>query len=219
MRQQIVACQTLQDEINTILAQKQMRLPITWIPSGLHNIPAKLTRTVQETLDALPPTDQVLLAMAYCGNALAGVRTGDYSLVVPRMDDCISLLLGSPTVHNRQYRGVYFMTAGWIRGERNLMTEYQYTQKKYGEKLGQEIFDTMFQHYTDVALLNTGCFDLREAEAETRRTAETLRLGYREIPATLSVLAGLFSQAHPDDLYLTIPPHTEITNEMLVLAE
>lgn len=219
MRQQIVACQTLQDEINAIFAQKQIQLPITWIPSGLHNIPAKLTRTVQETLDNLPPTDQVLMAMAYCGNALAGVRTGDYSLVIPKMDDCISLLLGSSAVHNRQYRGIYFMTAGWIRGERNLMTEYRYTQEKYGVKLGQEIFNAMFKHYTDVALLNTGCFDLREAEEETRRTAEVLHLGYREVPATLSVLTGLFSQSHPEDYYLTVPPRTEITNEMLVLAE
>ena len=217
MAQTIVACKTIQDEVETILRQEHLDLPVFWIPSGLHNIPAELNQKLQETLDQLPPTDHVLLAMAYCGNSVSGLRTGSFRLTVPRVDDCISLLLSSVKSGNSAYKGVYFMTAGWLRGERSLMTEYAYAVEKYGRRRGEQIFQVMFQHYTDVALLDSGCFDKTEAEVDIRRTAQLLNLRYREIPGDLSLLRRLLCGPWPDDSFLTVDPYTEITPAMLTL--
>ena len=218
MKKIIVACQTLQDEVEAVLKQQGQDIPIVWIPSGLHNVPSTLTAKLQETLDALEPTDLVLLAMAYCGNSVQGVKTGNYQLVIPRMDDCISLLLGKVKAHEDTYKGHYFLTAGWIRGERNLVVEYQHVLEKYGEKRGKMIYKTMLRHYTHIAMLNSGCFDTAPTEEEVRRTADLLGMQYREVAADLTLLRQLLEGPWPNSLFLTVPPHTEITSQMLTLA-
>ena len=142
----IIACQTLQNELEAAMAACNFSCEIRWIESGLHNVPKKLHATLQEHLDQCDGFDTVLLVMGYCGNSVADIETHDFQLVIPRVDDCISLLLGSVTSRRRQSAGgcTYFMTEGWLQGERNIWKEYEYAINKYGPELGQEIFDTMF---------------------------------------------------------------------------
>ena len=71
--------------------------PVLWLESGLHNWPDKLQNRIQELLDQCQSYDTVLLAMSFCGNSVAGLETRDFQLVIPRSDDCITLLLGSLT--------------------------------------------------------------------------------------------------------------------------
>ena len=217
MKQIIVACRTLQDEIETIMRQEQLDIPIVWFPSGLHNVPSELGSRVQQELDKLPPVDQVILGMAYCGNSVQGLQSRDFQLVLPRMDDCISLLLGRVKTWDPQCSGVYFMTAGWLRGERNLLTEYNYCLEKYGRQRGAKIFETMFRHYSDVALLDTGCYEKAAVEAEMRHTAQVLSLNYREVPGDLSLLRQLLKGPWPEEHFLILPPQSQITADMLTL--
>lgn len=217
MERMIVACETLRDEVEALLRQERLETPIVWFPSGLHNVPSDLNHRLQQELERLPPVDHVLLAMAYCGNAVAGIRSRNFRLTIPRMDDCISLLLGKVKASDPNCSGVYFMTAGWLRGERNLLTEYNYVIEKYGKTRGEKIFQAMFRHYTDVAMLDSGCFEKSSVEAEMRHTAEILNLGYQEIPGNLSLLRQLLQGPWPDSRFLTIPPNTVITADMLTL--
>lgn len=219
MKQIIIACNTLRDEVETVLRQEKLDIGVVWFPSGLHNVPAELNQRIQEELDKLPQCDHVLLAMAYCGNSIAGVKTRDFTLTVPRVDDCISLLLGRVKTRVEDYKGVYFMTAGWLRGERNMMTEYRYTLEKYGPRRGERIFQALFRNYTDMAMLDSGCFDKAAVEEEMRRSAETLKLGYREIPGDLTMLRQLLTGPWPEDKYLTVEPNSTITVDMLELVE
>lgn len=217
MKQIIVACNTLRDEVEAVLQQEQLDTEVVWIPSGLHNVPAELTAKLQEVLDALPPVDHVLLAMAYCGNSVQGLTTRNYSLTVPRMDDCISLLLGRVKTSVEAYKGLYFMTAGWLKGERNILVEYEHALEKYGERRGKMIFQAMLRHYTHVALLDSGCYNTAAAEKEVRHTAEVLGLGYQEVTGDMTLLRQLMTGPWPDSHYLTVAPNTQITPDMLTL--
>jgi len=217
MERIILACSTLRDEVETVLREAASDTQVVWIPSGLHNVPGELRERLQAELDALPPVEHVLMAMAFCGNSVAGLKSRNFRLTIPRMDDCISLLLG--TVKNRveAYKGVYFMTAGWLRGERSLLTEYEYVVAKYGAQRGKRIFQAMFRNYTDVALLDSGCFDRAAAEAEMRETARILGMSYREYPGDLTLLRQLLQGPWPEEQFLTVGPDTEITEDMLTL--
>lgn len=216
MRTILLACRTMEDEILGIRQRKCPELPVVWIPSGLHNVPANLHACLQQALDDLPPVDRVLLAMGACGNSLSGIRCGPFHMIVPKADDCISLMLGGKGSHVNTCKGVYFLTAGWLRGERSLMAEYNDAVRKYGEQRGNRIFRSMLRHFTDLALLDTGYFDSLAAGKETREIALRFGLNYREIPADLSFLEQLLTGPWPEDRFLSLAPGQTITSEMLI---
>lgn len=158
--------------------------------------------------------------MGFCGNVLEGLQVGNFTLILPRVDDCISLLLGS--CRNRlaltKDNGVYFMTAGWLGGERNILLEYEYAVKKYGERLGGEIFKAMFGHYKSLVLLNTGCYRLKEAESQSRMIADVLNLEYKLMPADTGYIHDLLCGPWGNDKFLVLPPRHTILYSDLVLS-
>lgn len=212
MKKTIIACKTIEKELETVLACQEERPEIHWLESGLHNVPKKLNARIQEELDKCEGCDCVLMAMGTCGNSVAGLRTGDYLTVIPRVDDCISLLMGSMEVR-KACKATYFMTEGWLSGERNIWREYEYCVEKFGEETGKQVFDMMFRNYNAVALLDTGCFDAEKAEAETREIAARLNLAYERISGTLSYIAELLKEGWSEERFILIPPCSVICEE------
>ena len=217
MKTTVVSCKTLLNEVSRAVDKFQCPYEVRYVEEGLHNTPKKLTRRLQEILDSIDEDcDTVLLAMGFCGNSVVGLNTGNFQMIIPKMDDCISLLMGS-VERRMQYKGTYFMTEGWIRGERNIWREYEYCVEKFGEKVGMEIFDTMFHNYNTVGLLDTGCFSLPAAEQETRRIADHLHLQYARLDGTLEILEKLFKGRWDEAQFLRIPPHTTIQQQDCIL--
>lgn len=213
----IIACQTIEDELRAAMAAEGVDYPIRWIEAGLHNVPRQLNARLQQELDACAGVDTVLLAMSFCGNSVVGLQTRDFQLVLPRCDDCITLLLGS--VQRRQEaQYTYFLTDGWLRGERNIWVEYETCIKRYGEKRGKWIFDTMFSNYRYLALVDTGAYDTRPAEAESKRIALRLGLEYRRMEGSLSHLRQLLRGDWTQERFVRVPPHTRIRESDCVLS-
>lgn len=140
MKTYILACSTLQEELNDAMKQTNLDIPVIWLKSGLHNVPRKLNAALQEAINQAEGegAEQILFAFGFCGNAMAGLASSTARLVIPRADDCITLLLGSfkrrQAIQSEQ--GTYFMTKGWLDGERNIWTEYRYVMERYGEETG-----------------------------------------------------------------------------------
>lgn len=212
----VISCKTIENELLAVMGEENCGYPVQWLDAVLHNFPQKLNARLQQTLDSCNGFDTALLAMSYCGNSLAGLNSGNLRLVIPRCDDCITLLLGR--VRRRQsISATYFMTEGWLNGDNNLWNEYQYCLQKYGEKRGRRIFSAMLAHYKNLALLDTGCFDREAAQTRILPIAETLGLEYTCIEGTLRYLQDLLSGNWDKDRFLVVPPHTTITAEMLTL--
>lgn len=214
MKKTVIACRTLERELTK--AMDGQKWDVRWLESGLHNTPKVLTKRLQETLDSCEGSDLVLLAMGFCGNAVVGLRSGNFSLILPRVDDCISLVLGGSGIR-LSYPATYFLTRGWLDGERNLWREYVYTIQRYGESLGNQIFQTMLHSYQTLALIDTGCFDLPAAEMETRQIAEKLNLTYQSIPGTLSYLRQLLNGPWPEEQFIQLSPHSILTGAQCIL--
>ncbi len=219
MKTAIVSCRTLETELTAALRRTGGDYTVSWLESGLHNVPQKLFQQLDELLSSLE-ADRVLLAMGFCGNAIAGLRTGDYELIVPRADDCITLLLGSPSrrAEIAKRLSAYFLTEGWMRGERNLWVEYQYSVKKFGEKTARKLADMMFGHYRTLALLDTGLDDMDALLEETRIIAQTLDLEQKVVPATVRFLEELLTGPWNEERFLRVPPHTVIRQSDLSLT-
>lgn len=51
---------------------------------------------------------------------------------------------------------MYFMSKGWLQGERNIWVEYLRAREKYGEDTAREIMAMMFGSYQKLGILDTG---------------------------------------------------------------
>jgi len=214
----VVACQTLESELEQAFKRTSVSHPVLWIESGLHNTPKKLRVKLQETLDGIE-ADRVLLTMGFCGNSVQGIKVGAFELILPRVDDCISLLLGSVkerTEISGKY-SAYFLTDGWLRGERNLWVEYQHALDKYGEEQAQVIAKMMYGHYRTLGLLDSGTMPVPQLVDKTKIIANTLNLEQAVIPASTQYIQQLLTGPWPKEGFVIKGPGQSISSEDLYL--
>lgn len=160
MRYVVIACQTLADELNLAMQETGCQYPVIWVDSEYHLDPDKLRAKLQEEIDALENTDSILFAYGCCGNGLVGLKASTANLVIPRTDDCISMVLSKPGEKFERQKRTYFLTKGWMEGSKSILTEYNHALDRYGEKRAKRLFELMFKHYTHLMLIDTGAYDL-----------------------------------------------------------
>lgn len=220
MATELLYCETLENELQAAIQACSFQGTTRKVESGLHNTPEKLTRRLQEELDrTAPEISRVLLGFAFCGNALAGVRTGNFELIIPRADDCITLLLGSyrRRMQIQNESAAYFLTEGWMKGEKNIWREYCHTVERYGEKRADAIFRMMLAHYHRLLVVDCGVSDMEKLRAQTEKVAAGLKLQHEIIPGTLDFLTRLLCGPWDEADFLVIPPQTEILRSDLTL--
>lgn len=216
MNTAIVACGTLRDELEASCAFTGCTYPVHWIESGLHNYPDKLRERLQAVFDSLDGVERVLFAFGFCGNAVAGLQTRGFEAILPRVDDCISLVLGSTQARSR-IQHTCFLTRGWLRGERTICDEYQYMIHKYGEETGREIFSVMPANYRYLGVIDTGCYALSDIEGTTEKIARTLGLEQKRLSGTKAYLCDLLTGPWPEGRFLVIPTDCTLHRDLLLM--
>ena len=212
----IISCRTLENELRAALPSCAGSYDLVWFDSRLHNVKRKLHDVVQEFLNSADGRGyrSVLMATGFCGNAVLDLRAGDAPLVIPRVDDCISLLLGSVQQKHR-WLNSYFLTEGWLKGGENIWNEYQRSLQKYGEEKTEQIFRIMLANYRRLTLLDTGCYDLEACGRQAREIAEKLALELTVAPASVDYLRRLLTGPWDEEHFLIVPPHGCITSDSL----
>lgn len=213
----LICCETLWDEMQLAIRQTGYAGRVVLVESGLHNVPAQLRQRLQQELDRLTGAVRVLLGFGFCGGAMAGLHARGCQLVLPRADDCVTLMLGS-AAQRKKLSQTYFLTRGWLRGEKNIWEEYKYATEKFGKQRGHEIMQLMLAQYKELAVLKTDAYNLDEIMADTQRIADTLGLQHTVVPSSVEYLCRLLCGPWDTGQFLVIPPHTSITTGDLVPA-
>jgi hypothetical protein len=111
----VIACATVIEQVLPLLPGN---MTYEVLDFGLHLNPKNLHDALQRTIDtAGAETDTVILGYGLCSRAVVGLKPAHCSLVVPRVDDCIAIFLGSQSAYKRQSSrepGTYYLTKGWI---------------------------------------------------------------------------------------------------------
>lgn len=201
----VIACRTVQQELDSAMARCGCHLPVVWLESGLHNIPSQLHNALQAAIDACADCQRVLLAMGFCGNAVVGIHSDTCQVVLPRTDDCIGLFLGNQR-HSPTLNESFFFTEGWLKGERTIWWEYQRAARRYGEERAKRIFDVMLHNYKRILLVDTGCYDPEPVRQEIAKMAEVFSLGTGEIPGNLNLLTQLLTGPWDNNHFVILPP-------------
>ncbi|SDF01094.1 DUF1638 domain-containing protein [Sporomusa acidovorans] len=207
----IVACQTLRDELALAVKETGVNFPVIYIESGLHNTPELLHKRIQEEINRLDNVEVILLLFGYCGNSLLGIKSANAKLVLPKVDDCIPLLLGSCAVRKEisKKMGTYFLTQGWLNFENNLIKEYERCVERYGQARTAKIMKIMLGHYKRFMLIDTGAYPVERILPKIQKFAEHLHMCHEVVPGSLRLFLKLL-RGEWDEEFLVVEPGKEI---------
>jgi len=225
----VVSCQVLQDLLTNLLPD-DLAQQVTFMDYGLHRVPGKMAGTLQEVLDGLEQPSLVVLGYGLCGTGLKGLRAGPHTLLVPRVDDCIALLLGSYHAYMREFQavpGTYYLSKGWLESGSHPLKEYHEYVPAYGEKEAMWIMDQQYQHYERLVLVAHNQADLeayRPQAEEVSHFCERWAMRYEEMVGSDQYIRRLIELAEQlasnggsapvaDKDFLIVPPGHEIRQE------
>ena len=219
----ILACRVLQSIMEPYL--RDANIPATFMEYGFHRTPQLMTPALQEELDRVVEPSVIILGYGLCGNGLAGLKAGRHTLIVPRADDCITLLLGSYESYIREFTaepGTYYLTKGWLESGSHPLKEYRELLEKYDRETADWIMDEQYRNYKRLVLIAPDQAELDAYRAKAREVADFCaeRWGYRyeerigsdEFVKKLVTVA--FQLTESTDDFLVIPPGGEVKQEM-----
>ncbi len=217
----ILGCKVLKYELQAAIKNTGVDYPVFYPDKNLHDFPDQLRLEQQKVLDALTEYDRVIMAFAYCGNAAVGLKTHNFELIFPRLDDCVSLMFGSMKKRAlfAKDKPSIFLTKGWLEGEGNIGEMYEHTKQKFGEEKAQRLIRLVYKHYTDLTVLDTKAYDVEEILDETKRYASILNLKHSVIDAEYTMLEELLTGPWNSKKFEVIPPHSTIPETILLVDD
>ena len=210
-RCKLIACAAVIEEMLPFIPS---RMSYEVLDFGLHNNPKSLKKTLQNAINSsAPDIETILLGYGLCSQAVVGLRSGSRTLIIPRVDDCIAIFLGSTAEYQKQCRsvpGTYYLTKGWLEFDDNPFSEYDTLVEHYGEQTAQRIINQVLKNYTRLAFINTGNNNLEHYREYARSMAERFNLRYEEIQGSNAIIKKLLYGPW-DDEFVIIPPGKAIS--------
>ena len=202
----MLACPILRREISAFVQEQGLRYPIFYVPDELHLFPEKLKEFLCDFIPRLSNVDYLLLPMGRCGNGTVGIPSGSTTLVLPKCEDCISLLLSTDSLADvDRCKYSFYFTDGYLDIKNSFTNEYEYTVNKYGKELGDELMQTMYKHYKYFTYLETGFGDFDFCREQVLPLAKTAEVEIDQAKAPFGVLRKMLTLDFDND-FLLVPP-------------
>ncbi len=181
---------------------------------GLHADPSALRRSLYQAIDRLSGSaDRIILGYGLCSMAVVGLRATGCTLVVPRVDDCIAICLGSQEAYRTEFKhepGTYYLTRGWIAFGDTPFSEHQRLVEVFGEQKAQRVMARMLRNYKRLAFIDTDKERTACYRAYTREMAERFGLHYAELAGSERLIRKMF-YGPLDDEFVVARPGESIT--------
>jgi hypothetical protein len=209
----VMACATVIEEMLPLLPPGMQHQVFDF---GLHVNPERLRRTLQAAIDAVgEPFNTIILGYGLCSQAVIGISSQRCTLVVPRVDDCIAIFLGSRSAYKEQSQaepGTYYLTKGWIEVGDTPFAEHDRMIQRYGKERAERMIQLMLANYKRLALIDTGQYELERYREYARRTAERFNLRFEEIEGSNALVKKMIYGPW-DDEFVVAPPGETIQYE------
>jgi hypothetical protein len=212
-----ISCEVILDEVKDMLPGNW---EVTSLEKRLHERSDELREKLQEEIDRSKGFDIIFLGFGLCGKSVEGLVSKDATLVLPRSDDCIAILLGSVEEYKKQTKkepGTYYLTRGYIgEAEEDIVGGgFSEIRDKYDEETWKWIIKEMLKNYKRLVFINTGNYDPEKWRQMAIEEAEKLDLEFEEIKGTGDFFQKI-SKGQWDRDFLTIKPGQKITAGMFV---
>ncbi len=208
--QKVLACATVMEEMQPLLPADMPRQVLDF---GLHINPASLKAALQDAIDAsAEEAETVILGYGFCSMAVVGLHARGCTLVVPRVDDCISIFLGSRDAYQRHAKaepGTYYLTKGWIEVGDTPFSDFDRLAEKYGAAKADRLVRLSVKNYTRLALIDTGRdADLTKYREYAQTLAQRWDLRFEEIQGSNELVRRMLFGPWDGDFVVAAPGET-----------
>ncbi|MCA9917751.1 MAG: DUF1638 domain-containing protein [Anaerolineales bacterium] len=211
----VIACAVFQHLIEKHLPP-DVAAQITFLDYGLHTVPKNLQKTVQATIDTVADPSLIVLGYGLCGNGLNDIQAREHTLLIPRTDDCIAILLGSYEKYIQEFTehsGTYYLTKGWLESGSDPLREYENYLEQYDEETAVWLIDQQYQHYKFLTFVAHNQEDLeayRPRALEVAKFCERWNMTYTETIGSEDyvgrLMAGVTNLPEDSDEFVVVPP-------------
>ena len=212
-----ITCEVVLDEIKD-------RIPASWqiksFEKRLHERSDELRANLQNEINLSQDYDLIILGYGLCGKSVEGLVSEKTLMVIPKCDDCISLLLGSADEYRKQIKnvpGTYYLTRGYIgESENPMLSNYDQMIEKYGEDTLKWILSEMLKNYSRLVFINTGNYEPKTWREIAISQANNLGLKFEEIKGTDEYFKMLLNCDWKNSHFLIIKPGQKVKFEMFL---
>lgn len=220
LKRAVIACRVMEQELNCLLPQcpADISISLRFLDQQLHLSPEKMPAVVQAAVDeASAWADEIVLGYGLCSNGIAGVSAAAQNLYVPRVHDCVALLLGSRKAYYKIFReraGTYFIAPGWVKAQKDPLG---LLENAYIPRMGRA--DALwgireeFKHYSHIALIDTGAGDSDYLRRRAKENARFLDKDYMEIQGSPDYFKKILFGPHTEPDFVCLPPGAEIAQK------
>jgi hypothetical protein len=211
-RCKLIACAAVVEEM---LPSIPSAMSYEILDFGLHTDPKSLKLALQNAIDlSAPDIEIILLGYGLCAQAVVGLRSGGRTLIMPRVDDCIAIFLGSAAEYQKQYSsvpGTYYLTKTWIEFDDTPFSGYDALVERYGERTARRITNQILKNYTRLAFINTGNDKLESCREYARGMAERFNLCFEEIQGSDAIIKRMLYGPWDDAEFVITPPGSTVS--------
>lgn len=213
MTVKIIACEVMREELLAVTPTQVVEFE--FISIGLHVYPEKLRVELQKLLDESRGFERVVLAFGLCGGAVKALYSLAQPLTIPRVHDCIPVLLGSKESFDhlrREETGTLYHTCGWMKGmkgvlgDKSILSDYRRICEKYGEKKTNSILKRMYDGYRRVLFIHTGHPEEETYKGRSLEIARLLNLRHDEMEGESTYIEKIVNGPYTEQDFITIAP-------------
>lgn len=224
----VLACEVLRPELELLAAAMEQPPEVRFLQQGLHDTPDQLRTQVQDAVDSLErelAPSCIVLGYGLCGRGLTGVHSKTRPLIVPRVHDCIPLLLGqTQDLYGMHSQGgsTFWMSPGWlgcsqlafIRNREARRAEYATRFDEDAAEYLMELEGEWLASYTRAAFIRWGEVlnqnVLATCTQNARKVAADAGLPYAEEPGNPSYLRTLLEGGNDTERFFHLAPGQSI---------
>ena len=181
------------------------------LDAQLHITPERLKVALREAVaEADKPGATIVLGYGLCSNAVLGLKTEHATLVVPKVDDCIAMLLGSNAAfaeQSLQACGTYYLAKSYIEECDTILSEHTALVERRGAERAEKMMRLMLKHYTRVVLIDTGRHDMTPYRERVNEFARRFDLEVEDVAGTTRIVDALVEGGWGDDFVVAPPGH------------
>ena len=213
----ILSCTSLKDYVE--LTQKKLNTdyPVIYLSRLYHRDPAEMREHVISALEGLDPeVETVLVSMGFCGGSWDKVKV-PCRVVIPRIDDCISLLLQTTdeAVSNLKKQD-HLYVKDKNPDKENFKSIFDHLTKDIDEETKKRYHEDWMRYYREIDIIETEINDARRPEyaAKVKADADWLQAEMAYVPGGTHLLEKLIS-GNWDEQFLVFELG-EITGNILI---
>jgi hypothetical protein len=213
----LLACPTLKREITVVMQEEGLNYPVFYLLDDLDLMPEHLNAWLCDFIPRLVNVDYLLLPMGLCGNGTLNIPSANTTLVLPKSQDCISLLLSETCLADVK-RPVYdyFFTDSWLDFERSFTREFDIAAQKYGQKTADSLMQMMYRNYKYFSYIDSGYGDYESAAAKVATLAKLVDVEVRRLKGNFGVLRKMLKLEFDDDFLIVGPGQNVVFDMKLV---